>query len=545
MLFGGPARGLPRYASTAAWGEPADDAALTSTARSASASCARASSLVALQPDRGRRDARKGDYHDPNLPPRHAYVAFYLWLRARARRIDALDPLRHAWHAGMAARQGRRAVAKPARRRPCSAPCLSSIPSSSTIPARRRRPSAGIAAVTIGHLTPPLVRPAQHGAAAELEALFDEYADRRGARSAPRARILAQAILDRARGDRPRRRTRRLRCRRSRSAALRQARRLALRPQGDAHRRRPARVRPRRPAPPRRRARRRDASVRDGAERCAAPATPAPPPRRAGAARRAGRPLRPARPRRRAAARPRSTCCRPGATSTPSIRAPSRPAPPGRSASAPPRRSSRATRRTMATGRSASCSTSGAAPPCAPAATISRRRWRCSACRPIWDQRVDPRVAASRSCRCAILGRPRVDVTLAHFRPVPRRVPDARSRCSTRRCAPSPRSTRTPTTIRSRLPAARGRRGRAHLRRRARQLRRRHRRAPCRGRLDGRGTSWREAYLAATGYAYGGEGEGVDAAAAFRSRVASARRLRPCAGHGRAGRARCRRLRRA
>ena len=30
-----------------------------------------------------RRATRKGDYHDLDLPPRHAYVAFYLWLRAR------------------------------------------------------------------------------------------------------------------------------------------------------------------------------------------------------------------------------------------------------------------------------------------------------------------------------------------------------------------------------------------------------------------------------------------------------------------------------
>ena len=37
---------------------------------------------LALQPDRGHRQTRKGDYHDSALPPRHAYVAFYLWLRA-------------------------------------------------------------------------------------------------------------------------------------------------------------------------------------------------------------------------------------------------------------------------------------------------------------------------------------------------------------------------------------------------------------------------------------------------------------------------------
>ena len=28
-----------------------------------------------------RRADSQGAYHDPDLPPRHAYVAFYLWLR--------------------------------------------------------------------------------------------------------------------------------------------------------------------------------------------------------------------------------------------------------------------------------------------------------------------------------------------------------------------------------------------------------------------------------------------------------------------------------
>ena len=37
--------------------------------------------LIALQPDRGRRADRAAEYHDPRRAPRHAYVAFYLWLR--------------------------------------------------------------------------------------------------------------------------------------------------------------------------------------------------------------------------------------------------------------------------------------------------------------------------------------------------------------------------------------------------------------------------------------------------------------------------------
>ena len=37
--------------------------------------------LVALPPDRGRAAQRRADYHDPALPPRHALVAFGLWLQ--------------------------------------------------------------------------------------------------------------------------------------------------------------------------------------------------------------------------------------------------------------------------------------------------------------------------------------------------------------------------------------------------------------------------------------------------------------------------------
>ena len=36
---------------------------------------------IAVQPDRGSALDAKADHHSPDLPPRHAYLAFYLWLR--------------------------------------------------------------------------------------------------------------------------------------------------------------------------------------------------------------------------------------------------------------------------------------------------------------------------------------------------------------------------------------------------------------------------------------------------------------------------------
>src|SRR5690606_311941 len=44
--------------------------------------------VVALQPERGMSHDRADSYHDLSRCPRHAYVAFYLWLRAQG--IDAL-----------------------------------------------------------------------------------------------------------------------------------------------------------------------------------------------------------------------------------------------------------------------------------------------------------------------------------------------------------------------------------------------------------------------------------------------------------------------
>src|SRR5262249_15354160 len=65
---------------SAAWGSPTEDAAVRNG--SFHIRVVRAGHLlVAVQPDRGNLASRKTDYHSPLLPPRHLYVAFYLWLR--------------------------------------------------------------------------------------------------------------------------------------------------------------------------------------------------------------------------------------------------------------------------------------------------------------------------------------------------------------------------------------------------------------------------------------------------------------------------------
>ena len=77
-------RRMQRARVHAAWGDPASDpdvrdghVPVPRRARSAMLS-------VALPPDRGRPSTRRADYHDPTLPPRHALLAFGLWVRHRA-----------------------------------------------------------------------------------------------------------------------------------------------------------------------------------------------------------------------------------------------------------------------------------------------------------------------------------------------------------------------------------------------------------------------------------------------------------------------------
>jgi cobaltochelatase CobN len=152
--------------------------------------------VVAVQPDRGAAATRKADYHSALVPPRHAYVAFYLWLR----QVERVDAVIHCgthgtleWLPGKAAALseacGPRAVLGPV---PLIYPFIVNNPGEATQAKRRA------AAVTIGHLTPPLIAAGSHGAAIELEGLFDEYSEAQSL-DTRRAARLAELIMVRAR----------------------------------------------------------------------------------------------------------------------------------------------------------------------------------------------------------------------------------------------------------------------------------------------------------------------------------------------------------
>lgn len=181
-------------AINAAWGIPESDPAFA--AGHFRFPCLRAGNvLVLLQPDRGSRGDRKQGYHDTSCPPRHAYVALYAYLR-EAERIDALVHLgTHGtleWLPGKALALSEscfpEALLGPV---PVVYPFIVNNPGEA-VQAKRR-----IAAVTVGHLTPPLCEAGLHGPMGELEGLIEEYSEADGV-DRRRIGLLETEILERA-----------------------------------------------------------------------------------------------------------------------------------------------------------------------------------------------------------------------------------------------------------------------------------------------------------------------------------------------------------
>src|SRR5215831_15817431 len=151
--------------------------------------------LVALPPDRGRPTDRRADYHDATLPPRHALLAFGLWLR----HVAKVDALVHMGAHGTLEWLPGKAVALTASCFPeLMVGCLPMIyPFIVSNPGEAAQAKRRIAALTIGHLPPPLVEGGLAGEARDLERLVDEYAQTDGLDRRRRER-LARAILEQA-----------------------------------------------------------------------------------------------------------------------------------------------------------------------------------------------------------------------------------------------------------------------------------------------------------------------------------------------------------
>ncbi|MFS8037875.1 cobaltochelatase subunit CobN [Xanthobacter sp. AM11] len=147
---------------------------------------------LAFAPDRGTALDRRADYHDAALPPRHALLAFGLWLREG---LDAHAVVHLGAHGTLEWLPGKAAALTPAcfpqavmGALPVVYPFIVSNPGEAAQAKRR------LAAVTIGHLPPPLAAAGLGAAEQRLERLVDEYAQADGLDRRRRERLAALIV---------------------------------------------------------------------------------------------------------------------------------------------------------------------------------------------------------------------------------------------------------------------------------------------------------------------------------------------------------------
>ncbi|WP_282603460.1 cobaltochelatase subunit CobN [Paracoccus sp. PARArs4] len=178
----------------AEWGDPSDDPDCRDGAFHLRA-LVRDDLILALQPERSHRKGREDEYHDLTRLPRHAYVAFYLWLRAQA--PDALIHMgAHGtleWLPGKSvALSGECWPQALTGALPVIYPFIVNDPGEAAQAKRR------LGAVTLGHMPPPMRAASLPLGMAALERLLDEYSTADGLDPARRDRLIAD-IRDEAR----------------------------------------------------------------------------------------------------------------------------------------------------------------------------------------------------------------------------------------------------------------------------------------------------------------------------------------------------------
>ena len=126
-----------------------------------------------LQPERGYDRDPSLNYHCPDLPPPHAYLARYLWLRQQARVQLICHVGKHGnleWLPGKGLGLSANCFPEWALGpMPHLYPFIVNDPGEGSQAKRRSQ------AVILDHLTPPLGRAGLYGPLLELEALLDEY----------------------------------------------------------------------------------------------------------------------------------------------------------------------------------------------------------------------------------------------------------------------------------------------------------------------------------------------------------------------------------
>jgi cobaltochelatase CobN len=177
-----------------AWGAPEADPLVRDGAFHFPA-IRRGNAVIAVQPERGEVRNRDADYHDLARTPKHGYVAFYLWLQREG--VDAL--IHMGAHGTLEWLPGKSVALSEA----CWPEVLTGAmavvyPFIVNDPGEAAQAKRRIGAVTIGHLPPPLADSALPQTLVRLEQLLDEYSTADGLDPARRRRLVA-AIREEAR----------------------------------------------------------------------------------------------------------------------------------------------------------------------------------------------------------------------------------------------------------------------------------------------------------------------------------------------------------
>ncbi|GLV26689.1 cobaltochelatase subunit CobN [Sphingobium sp. Cam5-1] len=161
-----------RRAVTDRWGEPQDDPSCKGGAFQLRVHRF-GHVAVAVQPSRGYDVDPKSSYHDPALPPPHAYLAFHIWLAQEFGVHAVVHVGKHGnleWLPGKAI-----ALSESCFPEICAGPIPQIYPFIVNDPGEGTQAKRRIGACIIDHLTPPLTRAETYGPLKELEALVDEY----------------------------------------------------------------------------------------------------------------------------------------------------------------------------------------------------------------------------------------------------------------------------------------------------------------------------------------------------------------------------------
>ena len=176
----------------AVWGRPEDDPACDNGQFHFAATWA-GNALVALQPERGDVTARDGTYHDLSRVPCHGYAAFYLMLHSLG-----LQAMVHMGAHGTLEWLPGKSVALSET---CWPQALTAglpviYPFIVNDPGEAAQAKRRVGALTLGHLPPPLRAAGLPPALHRLERLLDEYSTADGLDPARRDRLIAAIRIE-------------------------------------------------------------------------------------------------------------------------------------------------------------------------------------------------------------------------------------------------------------------------------------------------------------------------------------------------------------